>query len=879
MTPLKFLFISLLLLCSTYAFAAVEVDNSSSALLAKAQQQGSVRVILELDVQFAAEGSLAGAAAVQSQRAAISSTQSTVLSAPTAGVISGVKQFETIPYLAVAADAIALQDLINHPQVIGVQEDALAKPTLLESVPFINGDKFEVQAGQENGTGWTVAILDTGVRKTHIDLDNGKVVSEACYGTTVAANNSISLCPNGNESQTGNGAGVDCSNSIDGCNHGTHVAGIAAGTYGGVAKGADLMAVQVFSRFNSASFCNPGPTPCVLSYSSDQILGLERVLAVHNANNGIKIASANMSLGSGQFFSACDTDPLKAIIDNLRAVNVATVIASGNNGFNGSVSAPSCISSAITVGSTLDNANTISSFSNHAAMVDLLAPGSNITSSITDSNSARASFNGTSMATPHIAGAFAVLRQLQPAAGVASLENSMKSTGVNVSRAGITKPRVNLFAAASTLSGVDLVVESPAVNNATPGSSASITLSAVVRNLGSNQAGISTVRFYRSLDAKISSADTFLGSESVGTLNPNATSNESLGTNVPAAIGAYYYGACVETTEPESNRNNNCSDGVLVVVSNGPIADSFEPDNSAGQATELMQTAMQLHSISPVADIDWWSFTLQNSVNETIFETLSAGFGGDTFIRLYDSGLNQIASDDNSGSASFSRLVSSNLEPGTYYLSVEESGNNAQIEGYFLRAKITDEDNDLLLMIPAIVAGSQSVPPPPPSLPSPQWGAVLNGLCCTVGDLTFLVTVDGVTRSARVPNCSTGSSFAGYIKTNPGNKRISSRIAGESGCNLTFNQISLPFENNFQYLVSGEFNGSPIVRVYRGSLKQNASSAENEQALMNAVNDKANPLAPYKTYQLGDSLTVDGDATGASKLGASKGQIRAAEAE
>ena len=166
--------------------------------------------------------------------------------------------------------------------------------------------------------------------------------------------------------------------SISGCIHGTHVASIAAGGTSaadiGVARGASLIAVQVFIEATAAAACGTATAPCALSFTTDQIKGLQRVYALRKT---LKISSANMSLGGGQYAAACDSvsAALTTAMTNLRGAGIAVLAAAGNNGYNGSISSPGCISQAIAVGATTKQ-DLLASYSNHSSLVQLLAPGS-----------------------------------------------------------------------------------------------------------------------------------------------------------------------------------------------------------------------------------------------------------------------------------------------------------------------------------------------------------------------------------------------------------------------------------------------------------------------------------------------------------------------
>ena len=391
--------------------------KAANSLLTKAQAAGSVRIIVKLNTSFQPEGLLSGPQAAVGQQARILSLQNQIQEAVSKHNVRGIKKFKYIPYTAMEVDSAALAALIANPLVLSIQEDIPVPPTLAQSAPLIQAD-HAWNAGY-TGAGWTVAILDTGVDKTHSFIGAGKVVAEACYSTT-SAYPSTTVCPNGLSSQTGIGAGVNCGGSsgaaIDGCQHGTHVAGIAAGksaAINGVAKDANIIDIQIFSSFNGTTCTEIGyDSPCALSWSSDQDLALEHVYSLRTTYN---IAAVNMSLGGGKYTPTssptCDSDnsSTKAAIDSLRAAGIATIISSGNNGYCDGIGAPACISTAVSVGATTKS-DVEASYSNfHPTMLSLFAPGSAINSSIPGEG--WASWNGTSMAAPHVTGAWAILKQ------------------------------------------------------------------------------------------------------------------------------------------------------------------------------------------------------------------------------------------------------------------------------------------------------------------------------------------------------------------------------------------------------------------------------------------------------------------------------------
>ena len=354
--------------------------------------------------------------------------------------------FQHTPGFAIYANGREIVALRNTYGVVQVREDKLDRTNLAESIEIIGAHGPDFHG--EEGVGVGIAVLDTGIELEHEMFTANRFVASACFNTTAPDLGATSFCPGGdiNTDLTGSSAGdscveddIDAITGADGCFHGTHVGSIAGGRrtsfpdgseISGVARAADLIPVNVFSRFSGsqAEEACGGPDPCVLAFVSDQIEALEWL---YDNRDGLNLGVINMSLGGEESPKACPDDPRAPIITALRSAGVATVIASGNDGFTNSVSFPACIPDAITVGAT-DKQDVVAEFSNSSDLVDFLAPGVDIfaafqsefpapgmncqinntppTVSSTPACHWYATVSGTSMAAPHVAGAIANLQ-------------------------------------------------------------------------------------------------------------------------------------------------------------------------------------------------------------------------------------------------------------------------------------------------------------------------------------------------------------------------------------------------------------------------------------------------------------------------------------
>ncbi|GAA2801285.1 serine protease [Saccharopolyspora taberi] len=199
---------------------------------------------------------------------------------------------------------------------------------------------------------------------------------------------------------------VDNDNDATDCNgHGTHVAGTIGGSEYGVAKGVTVHGVRVLDCRGSGT-------------TAGVVAGIDWVTA-----NAQKPAVANMSLGGGA------SSTLDQAVRNSVASGVTYAVAAGNGDMFGNPqdacnSSPARTREAITVGAT-DNTDTRASFSNYGTCLDLFAPGVDITSSWHSGDTATNTISGTSMATPHVAGAAALYLAANPSATPAQVSSGL----------------------------------------------------------------------------------------------------------------------------------------------------------------------------------------------------------------------------------------------------------------------------------------------------------------------------------------------------------------------------------------------------------------------------------------------------------------------
>jgi subtilisin family serine protease len=272
-------------------------------------------------------------------------------------------------------------------------EDRILQQHDLESDVQIGAD--QVWASGVNGIGVVVAVLDTGVDKTHSELGDSVILTDNFMG--------------GSEFDTGG--------------HGTHVSGIVTGNGGYFINGNDATGVAPGAGIIVGRVCNDSGCP-----ESSVIAGIEWAVA-----QGAQVIS--MSLGTPNWHTInedCDTDggPIVDAVLDASAIGVIVVISAGNEGdmANG-ISSPACASEAIAVGA-VDKSGMMADFSNHGPALDIVAPGVDILSTYSCLAAGDCTSNwyaigsGTSQAAPHVTGVVALMIE----AGIDDVKNALYST-------------------------------------------------------------------------------------------------------------------------------------------------------------------------------------------------------------------------------------------------------------------------------------------------------------------------------------------------------------------------------------------------------------------------------------------------------------------
>ena len=301
-----------------------------------------------------------------------------------------------------------MKALARHPEVDYIEADQTMSINAVQSpvtwgldridqrnLPLDNSYTFNF-----DGTGVDLFVIDTGILSTHND-----------FGGRVSLDFSAI--------NDGNGA-TDCNG------HGTHVAGSAGSATWGVAKNVQLHAVRVLGCNGSGS-------------NSGVIAGVDFV-----ADNATLPAVANMSLGGGA------SSALDNAVNNAVAQGVFFAVAAGNENQNACNVSPARAANAYTVGAT-DSSDNRASFSNFGSCVEIFAPGVNITSTWINSNSDTNIISGTSMASPHVAGAAALLLDEFPSGSPAQIADLLTANGTPgvVINEGSGSPDLLLFSLTS----------------------------------------------------------------------------------------------------------------------------------------------------------------------------------------------------------------------------------------------------------------------------------------------------------------------------------------------------------------------------------------------------------------------------------------------
>ncbi|SET63932.1 S8 family serine peptidase [Stigmatella erecta] len=349
-----------------------------------------------------------------------------------------------------------VRELLADPRVAYIEEDSFVEAVGTQTGATWGIDRIDQTSLPLNstynynndGTGVHAYIVDTGVLTTHTEF-TGRI-------------------GNGYDAVTAGGAATDCNG------HGSHVAGTVGGTVYGVAKKVTIHPVRVLD-------CNGSGT------TAGVIAGVDWV-----KNNHIKPAVANMSLGGGA------SQTLDDAVAGAITAGVVFAVAAGNDNGNACSYSPARTPSAITVGAT-ERTDARASYSNYGTCLDIFAPGSSITSAWYTSTTGTNTISGTSMASPHVAGAAALYLAANPSATPQQVRDALVNNGTagKVTSPGTNSPNVLLYTGFIGGGGPNPGDTTPPSTSITsPAGGASLSGSVTLSADASDNVGVTQVEFY-----------------------------------------------------------------------------------------------------------------------------------------------------------------------------------------------------------------------------------------------------------------------------------------------------------------------------------------------------------------------------------------------
>ena len=504
----------------------------------------------------------------------------------------GKETGESGNFISVKISKKELNNLQKKNEVIEIVPAPQISAFLQNSVGLINASVvWPVNLSSQNITGIneTICIIDTGINFSHVDLvGKNKTCIIDCFG--------------------GGGCVENCSISDDN-GHGTHVAGIVAanGAIKGVAVGANLIGLKVLDSSGNGHSTHAG-------------VDLQNAIDWCVANRvAYNISVISMSLGTGApnlFDSYCDLDYSiwTTPINNATLYNISMIVAAGNDGNKTHISSPACIENSTAIGSIRKDDTTFDYNRNN--LIDLFAPGSTINSTFAGGSclvgcSCSGNYmvcSGTSMSTPHVAGAFALFRQffrlqnnrVPTPSEIKTIFNSTGKQINDVGGTGLTFSRINVFAAIQSID-----TSNPVVSLSSPTNNA--------------------VQFTRNLSFSCSANDVQLDNLTLYVWNSTGVYNNSVvrdvrGTNgvlesniINIPYGNYEWN-CLAYDENNNfsfaSNNYTFSIGQITTTLNFPLENSFVNINQTYNCSAQTEPTKRLSNIT---------FYVWNSTNNLVY--------------------------------------------------------------------------------------------------------------------------------------------------------------------------------------------------------------------------------------------------------------------